>query len=74
MTPLEMSAPKADALPDCATPRQAKALSFRTFHKASVNRSRGIYWQNKAGFGSKTPGIVPNCVARPFPRLTQEAR
>lgn len=54
-----LTAPKADALPGCATPRLAECLG-----KAAVNGNpgdavRGNERQNTAGTGNETYGISP---------------
>ena len=57
---LRPSAPKADALPGCATPRLAQALRFPAIFAQAQRWLRGRTRQNKAGTGSKSPEIVPN--------------
>lgn len=57
------SAPKADALPGCATPRPSAPPSFpRVFAQAESDSGafRGGRWQNVAGTGETSPGIFPN--------------
>jgi hypothetical protein len=55
-----MPAPKADALPGCATPRLRDALSFHPLGSASGTLFRGNARRNTAGTGQTSPGIVPD--------------
>jgi DNA (cytosine-5)-methyltransferase 1 len=54
-----MTAPKAGALPDCATPRRDVSLSGAPFAVASDNVVRGTERQNTARTDVSSPGIVP---------------
>ena len=54
------SAPKADALPGCATPRTAESLSFLGVPEASESDWLGNNRQNAAGTGAQTPELSPN--------------
>src|SRR5690606_1446983 len=53
-------APKADALPGCATPRTAEALRFPADLTQAERGVRGNERRNAAGTGAESPGIVPN--------------
>ena len=60
MTSDRSSAPKADALPGCATPRPGETLRFLAFRPLAESAVRGNRRRNEARTGSKSPGIVPN--------------
>lgn len=60
MTGDRLSAPKADALPGCATPRPAEPRRFAGDSTQAQSDVRGNARQNTAGTGSATPGIVPD--------------
>jgi hypothetical protein len=57
------TAPKAGALPDCATPRRAETLRFAGDLAQADSAVRGNRRQNTARTGNRSPGIVPD---RPF--------
>jgi hypothetical protein len=69
MTPTDPSAPKADALPGCATPRLAVSLGIASEKGKSGRVVRGNTRQNAAGTGETSPGIVPNRVPAAFSGL-----
>ena len=54
------SAPKAGALPDCATPRRADARRFTGDQTQAESDVRGNERQNMAGTGEVSPEIVPS--------------
>jgi hypothetical protein len=64
MTHDRQSAPKADALPGCATPRPAVSLGIATEKGKPGRAVRGNERRNAARTGVSTPGIVPN----PYPQ------
>ena len=53
-------APKADALPGCATPRHAKTLSFPAVFKASSFCRNGTKRDWIVPFGIKSPTLSPH--------------
>src|SRR3546814_11100098 len=59
-------APKASALPGCATPRRAEALRFRARKGQVQSYVHGICRKNMARTGETTPGIVPEDVRPAF--------
>lgn len=60
------TAPKAGALPDCATPRRAETLRLEADQRASANAVRGNTRQNMAGTGAQSPVIVPEALPARF--------
>jgi len=73
MTRSDISAPKADALPDCATPRPAVPLGFEPVKGNPATAVRGSTRRNTARTGNESPGIVPNRAAI-LSRLIRERR
>lgn len=59
-------APKAGALPDCATPRRAETLRLDPATNAIATFANGSERQNASGTGDTDPGIVPEDVAKAF--------
>lgn len=59
-------APKAGALPGCATPRTAEALRFRPAGGQAESDLDGNRQRNRAGTRHSTPGIVPEDVSEAF--------
>jgi len=59
-------APKAGALPGCATPRTAEALRFLAGKGQAQSGVRGISRRNGARTGHLNPGIVPEDVHKAF--------
>ncbi len=57
---LRKCAPKADALPGCATPRPAKTLRFLASEPLADSPARGNLWQNAARTGGISPDYLPN--------------
>jgi DNA-binding NarL/FixJ family response regulator len=58
------SAPKADALPGCATPRTAETLRFRRGDAQAGRAVHGIRWRNAARTGAESPELFPNLTPR----------
>jgi len=55
-----LSAPKADALPGCATPRTAVSLGNAAVDGNPSEPVRGNERQDEARTGNGSPGIIPN--------------
>jgi hypothetical protein len=58
------SAPKADALPGCATPRAAVSLGIAREKGNRARQFRGNERRNAARTGAETPEYFPNRVTR----------
>lgn len=70
---IALDAPKAGALPGCATPRTAEALRFRPDKGQAETVIGGNNRHNRAGTGDGIPGIVPEVVSEPFSPELREA-
>ena len=69
-----LSAPKADALPGCATPRTAAALRFARIEAQAITAARGSRRRDKAGTCARSHGIVTDSVPATFLTTTTTER